>query len=238
MSSTQAIAGVDSRILAIRARITRLTGSGPAASGTTAVPFDPFGAAYQQALDGIVPAAAPSSVNAASAGFDTASGARTEAVAVRVPGRATRVAPTAAPPRAVAPGALSGEEVARDAYNAGFRGDDLVKVVAIAKRESNWKPGAFNGNVATQDRSYGLMQINMLGDLSGARLRQFGITSNEQLLDPQTNMNAAFTLYTRAGNTLRAWGGYKGQSDTFGTDLRAARQVVIDAGLDPGAASY
>ncbi|MCU1391522.1 MAG: lytic transglycosylase [Ilumatobacteraceae bacterium] len=240
--ATQAIAGVDTRILAIRTRIARLTGGAPAASGSTSTPttvaFDPFGVAYQQALDGITPSAPPTTGNAPSAGFDTASGARTEAVAVRVPGRATRVSPTSDAPRAAAPGALSGAEVAHDAYNAGFRGEDLVKVVAIAKRESNWKPGAFNGNTATQDRSYGLMQINMLGDLSGARLQQFGITSNEQLLDAQTNLNAAFTLYTRAGNKLTAWGGYKGQSDTFGTDLGAARQVVIDAGLDPGAAPY
>jgi hypothetical protein len=236
--ATQAIAGVDTRILTIRSRIAKLTGSGPAPSASTSVAFDPFGAAYQSALDAVAPSAPPAGGDAPPAGFETLSGARTEAVGVRVPGRATPLSPTSSATGAAAPGALSGVEVARDAYNAGFRGDDLVAVVAIAKRESNWKPGAFNGNTATQDRSYGLMQINMLGDLSGARLQQFGITSNEQLLDPQTNMNAAFTLYKRAGNTLHAWGGYKGQSDTFGTDLGAARQVVIDAGLDPGATSY
>ncbi|MCU1394702.1 MAG: lytic transglycosylase [Ilumatobacteraceae bacterium] len=235
----QAIAGVDSRIREIRDRITAMGGgsargaASAAGIGNDNTPaFDPFGAAYQQALQQAAP---PTSSATTADGFGDGAGNRVESVPTRVPGRASRSGESGA---ATSLGAgngggstLDGEQVAELAYNAGFRGDDLVNVVAIAKRESNWKPGAFNGNTGTQDRSYGLMQINMIGGLGPARLQQFGLTSNDQLLDGQTNMNAAFALYSANGNSLSAWGGYKGMSDTFGTDIDAARQVVTEAGL-------
>jgi hypothetical protein len=129
------------------------------------------------------------------------------------------------------PGALSGAEIAKLAYNAGFRGEDLAKVVAISHRESRWKPGAYNPNRATKDDSYGLMQINMLGDLGPARLEQFGISKYEDLYDPQTNMNAAYVLYQRSGNTLHPWGGYKGESNTYNTDISLGHQAIREAGL-------
>lgn len=129
------------------------------------------------------------------------------------------------------PGALSGAEIAKLAYNAGFRGEDLAKVVAISHRESSWKPGAYNPNRATKDDSYGLMQINMLGDLGPARLEQFGISKYEDLYDPQTNMNAAYVLYQRSGNTLHPWGGYKGESNTYNTDISLGHQAIREAGL-------
>jgi hypothetical protein len=131
-----------------------------------------------------------------------------------------------------APGALAGSEVARLAYNAGFRGKDLAAVVAISHRESRWKPGAYNPNRATKDDSYGLMQINMLGDLGPARLQQFGISKYEDLYDPQTNMNAAYVLYQRSNNTLHPWGGYKGKSNTYSTDMSLGEQAVREAGLE------
>lgn len=192
--------------------------------------FDPFGAAYQQALSAATAgSAAPNQPSAA----PTITTDMTTAKRVRSIGDGGRTSASAAPSTSGARGtSLSGEQIATFAYNAGFRGDDLVKVVAISKRESNWKPSAYNGNAGTGDASYGLMQINMLGDLGPARLAQFGLSSYDQLLDPQTNMNAAYALYTRSGNTLHAWGGYKGLSDTFGTDLAAAQQVVNDAHLD------
>ena len=266
MSASVAIAGVDSRITQIRGRIATLTRSssgantnGAVATGAvtgSAATFDPFGAAYQQALLQADRSSRTSSDESggSSAGFSTGdNSSRVEGgVAVRVPGRAPRASgvatagvatagattssagastATGTPSAAGSGQSLSGTDVARMAYNAGFRGDDLVDVVAISKRESSWKPTAFNGNGATGDRSYGLMQINMIGSLGPARLQQFGLTSNDQLLDPQTNLNAAFVLYQRSGNSLQPWGGYKGMSNTFGTDVDAARQVVAAAGL-------
>lgn len=126
--------------------------------------------------------------------------------------------------------ALTGEQIAQLAYQAGFRGEDLVRVVAIAKRESSYNPRAFNGNTNTGDKSYGLMQINMLGSMGPARMKAFGITSEDQLYDPLTNMKAAYALYKSSGNQLTPWGGYKGVSDTHGADVEAARTVVNSAG--------
>jgi len=229
------IAGVHARVAAIRSRLSldNQSSIGSAAASTTldiGRSFDPFGAAYQEALSTTTAAAvaptATSEVSTITTDMTTARRVRSIGDAGR-----TTAAGSAAPTSAGRGGSLSGEQIARFAYDAGFRGEDLVKVVAISKRESNWKPSAYNGNAGTGDASYGLMQINMLGGLGPARLEQFGLSSYDQLLDPQTNMNAAFTLYTRSGNTLHAWGGYKGMSDTFGTDLAAAQQVVNDAGL-------
>jgi hypothetical protein len=145
----------------------------------------------------------------------------------RVRGRGARGASTTPTKRG---GQLSGEDVARYAYNAGFRGENLVNVVGIAKRESNWNAGAYNPNASTSDLSFGLMQINMLGDLGPARLKQFGLSKNEELYDPATNMRAAFKM--SGGTNLHAWGGYKGKDNTYNTDLTLARQVVANAGFE------
>lgn len=131
-------------------------------------------------------------------------------------------------------GALTSEAVAQMAYKAGFRGADLVSIVGIVMRESGNNPRAFNGNRGTGDQSYGLTQINMLGSMGPDRLGMFGISSADQLFDPQTNLNAAFKLYQASGNSLRPWGGYKGKSNTFNTDLNAAQAAVSAAGLGDG----
>jgi Lysozyme like domain len=216
VSSLSAIAGVDSRIANIRARLDALAPAGDgaetraAAAGVpapSAKAFDPFGSAYQLAIQQL----------------DASSSTHASATS-RI-----ETGPLGAPA-----GGLTGQQVARMAFNAGFRGQDLVGVVAISKRESNWRPDAFNGNASTHDLSYGLMQINMSGSLGPSRLGQLGLSSNEQLLDPQTNMNAAFKIYSASGNSLNAWGGYKGMSNTFGTDMVAAQQIVAEAGLTDG----
>lgn len=126
---------------------------------------------------------------------------------------------------------LTGEQVAQAAYNAKFRGQDLVDVVAIAKRESSWQSTAYNGNRKTGDKSYGLMQINMIDSLGPYRRQLFGITSNEDLFDPEVNMRAAKKLYDFRGGSLYDWGEYKGESNTYNTNLSEAAQVVKDAGL-------
>jgi hypothetical protein len=126
---------------------------------------------------------------------------------------------------------LTGEQIAKLAYDAGFRGEDLVKAVAISYRESRWIPGAYNPNSDTQDNSYGLMQINMLGDMGPARLQSFGISRNEDLYDPATNMRAAFQLYSGRGNSFYDWGAYKGEENTYNTDMGAAEAAVKSAGL-------
>lgn len=88
---------------------------------------------------------------------------------------------------------------------AGFRGPALKTAYGIAMRESGGRPTAFNGNTGTGDRSYGLFQINMLGSLGPSRVRQFGLSSEKDLLDPVTNARAAFRL-SKQGKDFGAWG--------------------------------
>jgi hypothetical protein len=129
--------------------------------------------------------------------------------------------------------ALAGEQVAQILYQAGFRGEDLIDMVGIGKRESSYNPGAYNGNEHTGDHSYGLFQINTLGSqgpLIRSILKSLGRSGDFQdLFDPMVNAQVAFAMYQNSGNKLTPWGGYKGLSNTFGTDLNAARTVVNNA---------
>lgn len=88
---------------------------------------------------------------------------------------------------------------------AGFKGDRLKTAFAIVMRESGGNPRAHNTNRATGDDSYGLAQINMLGSMGPARRRQFGLTSDAQLLDPLTNARAMYRL-SGGGKDFGAWG--------------------------------
>jgi hypothetical protein len=88
---------------------------------------------------------------------------------------------------------------------AGFKGDALRTMWAIIQRESGGNPKAFNPRKETQDLSYGLAQINMLGKMGADRRAQWGLTSNEQLYDPATNLKAAYRL-SRGGKDFGAWG--------------------------------
>ena len=126
-------------------------------------------------------------------------------------------------------GQLTGEDVARYAYNAGFRGENLVKAVAIAYRESRWNAGSYNPNASTKDLSFGLMQINMIDNLGPSRRTQFGISSNEELYDPAVNMRAAFKM--SGGTDFYAWGAYKGKDPLYSTNTDTARQAVVNAGF-------
>ena len=79
-------------------------------------------------------------------------------------------------------------------------------ITAIAMGESGGDTGAHNPNTSTGDNSYGLMQINMLGGMGPERRQAFGLQKNEDLFDPQKNMDAAFQIYKTQG--LGAWGAY------------------------------
>jgi hypothetical protein len=62
---------------------------------------------------------------------------------------------------------------------------------AIALAESGGNPSSLDNNPRTGDLSYGLWQINMIGSMGPGRLREFGLSSDSQLLDPLTNAQAA-----------------------------------------------
>ena len=104
-------------------------------------------------------------------------------------------------------GTFNQEEIARAARKAGFPEDKIATMTAIAMAESSGDSAALNNNPNTGDLSYGLWQINMIGDMGPERRKLFGIKSNEELLDPLTNAKAAYEIYKLQG--YAAWSVYK-----------------------------
>jgi hypothetical protein len=92
----------------------------------------------------------------------------------------------------------------------GFKGKALRSACAIAKAESNGRPLAFNGNVKTGDSSYGVFQINMLGELGSDRREKFELDSNAELLNPVVNAQIALHM-TKGGKDWSAWSSVNGK---------------------------
>ena len=105
----------------------------------------------------------------------------------------------------VARGQISIEQLVGLAKGAGFNDSDAVIMAAIAMAESGGNSNAHNNK--PPDNSYGLWQINMIGDLGPERRKQFGISNNEQLKDPVTNAHAARLIKKSQG--FGAWTVYK-----------------------------
>jgi hypothetical protein len=77
---------------------------------------------------------------------------------------------------------LTADQIYAYAIGAGFPPQTAVTMTAIALRESSGQTDAYNGT--PPDDSYGLWQINMIGNLGPARRAQFGISDNSELFDP------------------------------------------------------
>ncbi len=89
------------------------------------------------------------------------------------------------------------------AANAGFNGSDLITAVAIALAESGGNPKAHGDtSLGSGTGSFGLWQI-----YSDAH-PEFG-PDFTQLYDPQTNANAAFSIYQAAGYHFTPWTTFK-----------------------------
>lgn len=88
---------------------------------------------------------------------------------------------------------------------AGFRGNALKMAYAIAMAESGGRARAYNGKGL--DRSYGLFQINMYGDMGPERRRRYGLSSNEDLWDPLTNARIAYSM-SGGGKHWGPWSTY------------------------------
>jgi hypothetical protein len=86
----------------------------------------------------------------------------------------------------------------------GFEGQDLKEAWAIAKKESNGRPLAFNGNTLTGDNSYGIFQINMIESLGDDRREKFDLDHNADLFNPVVNAQIAFHM-SGGGEVWRAW---------------------------------
>ena len=109
---------------------------------------------------------------------------------------------------------LTDQELLTLLETVGFEGLGLKKAWSIAKRESNGRPLAYNGDRKTGDSSYGLFQINMIGNLGPARLEKFDLKSNKELFDPVTNAEITYYM-TNGGSDWSAWKGLTPRAKEF-----------------------
>ena len=88
-----------------------------------------------------------------------------------------------------------------EALSVGWTAEEWKKLRWIIAREtgSTCDPTVYNGNEATRDRSYGLLQINMRGKLEADRLTRCGLGSKEELWDPVVNLRCGRVLFELAG---------------------------------------
>lgn len=104
--------------------------------------------------------------------------------------------------------ALSQSDCYSLAKTVGLTDSAARVAAAIAMPESGGDPNAHNTNAATGDNSYGIWQINMLGDMGPERRRLFGIKTNEELFNPQTNAKA-MKILSQDGREWSPWSTYK-----------------------------
>lgn len=139
-------------------------------------------------------------------------------------------------------GTLSAQAIAGYAQQAGFAGKALSTMVAIILAESSGNPLAHNTDRTTGDNSYGLAQINMIDELGPTRRAQFGITSNEQLFDPATNLRAAY-IVSGGGQNFTPWSAFKSGAyiphlaDVLGKDVGIADLPGLAGGVIDDTAS-
>lgn len=122
---------------------------------------------------------------------------------------------------------LNATELTKLARSVGMPEDKIPTMVAIALSESGGdssidtiKSGLYDRNGET---SYGLWQINMTGKLRPERLKQFGISSVDDLYDPVTNAKAALYILNTQG--LTAWSVYDRGKGTYLNNLPAAKDA-------------
>ena len=155
------------------------------------------------------------------AGSPTGPGATTPAGCQPCPATSVVAVPS---PAGTLTGELDAATVAASAaHAAGFRGQDLVTAVAIARVESAWNPGAINGS------HFGLWQI--AGKHRGTVP---GWDTVADILDPTLNARYAFALYsTRPGSGEAKFADWIPFQDTdYRQHLDAARQAVAASARD------
>ena len=99
---------------------------------------------------------------------------------------------------------LPAEDLKDLLWAVGFEGIALKTAWAVARVESNGRPMALNDDRSTGDKSYGIFQINMLGDLGVARKEKFDLVSNKELFDPVTNAEITYYM-TKGGKDWSSW---------------------------------
>lgn len=96
------------------------------------------------------------------------------------------------------------EQIASLLQQQGVPKEKIPVMTAIGLAESSGRSQAFNPRGL--DKSYGLFQVNMYGGLGPARMKQFGLKSEQELFDPATNARAAKAILDSQG--LGAWTTY------------------------------
>ena len=124
---------------------------------------------------------------------------------------------------------LSAQQIASLLQQQGVAKEKIPTMTAIALAESSGRPQAYNPTGL--DKSYGLFQVNMYGGLGPARMKQFGLQSEKELFDPQTNVRAAKQILNRQG--LGAWSVYK--SGKYKEFLPQAQQATATLGQQTAA---
>jgi hypothetical protein len=99
---------------------------------------------------------------------------------------------------------LSDKELKELLRAVGFQGKELKMAWAIAKKESNGRPLAFNNNKNTGDHSFGIFQINMIGGLMDARIEKFELASVSDLFNPVVNAEIAYHM-SKGGKDWSSW---------------------------------
>lgn len=124
---------------------------------------------------------------------------------------------------------LTPKQIAQFAQNAGFSGLDLPVAVAVALAESRGNPRAYNPvtaldsgtptNTPTGQGATGLWQIY---------IKVHPEFKGQNLYDPQTNANAAFSIYTAAGSSFHPWSTYGTGAGVYTSYMTEANAAVAD----------
>jgi hypothetical protein len=113
---------------------------------------------------------------------------------------------------------LSPEDLKDLLWAVGFEGASLKTAWSVARVESNGRPLALNDNKSTGDKSYGIFQINMLGELGVDRLEKFNLVSNKELFDPVTNAEITYFM-TKGGKDWSSWSASTGKAQDIVKDF-------------------
>lgn len=100
---------------------------------------------------------------------------------------------------------ISDAAIAAAARDAGIPADQIGIAVAISLAESGGDQLAHN--TTPPDNSYGLWQINMYGNLGPSRRKAWGLNSNDDLFNVQTNARAMASI-SKGGKDWKPWTTY------------------------------
>lgn len=110
-------------------------------------------------------------------------------------------------------------------HAAGFSGEAAYIMYGIALAESRGNEWAFNPNAGTGDLSYGLAQINMLGQMGAQRRAAYGLASNNDLFNHAINLHVAYVM-SGGGTHWGDWSTYN--SGAYLDGYNKAKQGTSD----------